>query len=235
MRMKQTQYGQITKFSQLEYNILCDFICEARSFETNIRDDDIQGWLELSQHYGAPTRLLDITENPMVALYFACRSMSDSMASVWIINEKSYLKKYWDDGRVVNLTIDSQQVVRDIIYREIVLLGKQKPLDCPEHHYPWIYKPLYRDERMKLQSSMFMIWGSKPVALNDIIEKSDYMNLDSSEEVEKGKGILFAITIPSEKKKDILEQLDMLGINEKYIYPGLEGVGKTIAKKYSSR
>ena len=44
MRMKQTQYGQITKFSQLEYNILCDFICEARSFETNIRDDDIQGY-----------------------------------------------------------------------------------------------------------------------------------------------------------------------------------------------
>ena len=45
---------------------------------------------------------------------------------------------------------------------------------------------------------------------------------------------LYALEIDSEGKSEILKQLDMLGINEKFIYPGLEGIGKTIAKKYSA-
>ena len=232
-RMKKTQSGSVTQFSQLEYNILADFISEARAYERNILEYDIHAWLEIAQHYKVPTRLLDFTENPLVALYFACRSKTHNDASVWILNEKSYEKKIWNVP-YLKITTDSQMIVDTIIKREIVLLGKQERNNFPNYEYPWIYKPHYRDERMKLQSSMFMIWGSKSCALTEMISEHEYMNFDDNEVIDlDSSGFLCALKIASEAKSDILKQLDMLGINQKFIYPGLEGVGKTISNKYS--
>lgn len=41
--------------------------------------------MALAQHHGLPTRLLDWTSNPLVAIYFACEGKSDSDSAVWII------------------------------------------------------------------------------------------------------------------------------------------------------
>ncbi len=233
-RIKKTQYGSITQYSQLEYNILADFISEAKAYEKNILDNDTQAWLEMAQHYKVPTRLLDFTENPLVALYFACRSKTETVAAVWILNEKSYEKKIWNVP-FLKLTLDSQAIVNAIIEREILLLGNPQRNNMIEYKYPWIYKPRYRDERMKLQSSMFMIWGSLSGALTDMLAENDYMNFDDTEVVDPDTaGFICALEVNPEKKSEILKQLDMLGINEKFIYPGLDGIGKSIAKKYSS-
>ncbi len=231
--MKKTQSGYSTQFSQLEYNILADFISEAKAYEKNI--NDIQAWLEIAQHYGIPTRLLDFTENPLVALYFACRSQPDTKASVWIVSEKAYEKKFCN-APYLKMTIDSQNIVSTIIQREIVLFGKPAEQNkLLEYEYPWIYKPQYVDERMQLQSSVFMIWGSRRCALTEMISEDDYMNFDNNEVITSDStGFLCALEIDPKAKSEILKQLDMLGINEKFIYPGLEGIGKTIAKKYSA-
>lgn len=50
--------------------------------------NDIE-WLVLAQHYGVPTNLLDWTESPLVALFFACYSQVGSDGCVWQVRTGS--------------------------------------------------------------------------------------------------------------------------------------------------
>jgi hypothetical protein len=48
--------------------------------------DEVVDWLALMQHHGAPTRLLDWTLSPYVALYFALQGESEGDAALWAID-----------------------------------------------------------------------------------------------------------------------------------------------------
>lgn len=48
-----------------------------REVGAKLSDKEVENFLAYSQHHGLPTELLDITTNPMVALYFACESNPD--------------------------------------------------------------------------------------------------------------------------------------------------------------
>jgi hypothetical protein len=75
-----------------EYKILREFQSKARMHmdPSHIPQTEYKlGWLSIIQHYGAPTRLLDFTYSPYVALYFALRNRQPNespYAEVWAID-----------------------------------------------------------------------------------------------------------------------------------------------------
>ena len=96
--------------------------------------------------------------------------------------------------------------------------------------WPWIYKPHYREERMNMQQSVFMLWGADRRPLEQFMVPDDYI---VDENVQNSTcGVIGKIQIKHEDKEKILKQLALCGINEKYIYPGIDGIGRYINKKY---
>lgn len=82
-----------------EKSVIDTFKRQARPFLEKTPNSDWE-WLALMQHHGAPTRLLDWTANPLVALYFATE---DVWKNNGLIKDYDAAVYYYGVNRIVNI------------------------------------------------------------------------------------------------------------------------------------
>lgn len=225
--------GQIYRSSENE--ILAHFKKEACSVINSVPLNDDFTWLQYAQHYGVPTRLLDFTGNPLIALYFCCSGETESDGAVWVLHYSNYrrwmLKAPFCKQFGQELTGES---VRDSIMKNIKGRDTEEP-NGMKMERPWLFVPAYIDQRMRAQDSRFLLWGSDERPLEEMISKDEEMNLDPQGMVHgivDDTRFLSKMLIPGSCKHDILKELDMMGVNEKTVFPGLDGIGKYIERFY---
>jgi len=196
-------------------------------FTDNIPERRDIGWLLMMQHYGAPTRLLDWTENILVAAYFAVHENKKEDGEIWVIFPQRLNKHYagevfwlWDSPQVSYLAKEPFWHGNPSKLAEELGLTKtpQTPLA--------FYSPL-NNPRMVAQSSVFTI-HPKP--------DHDKSNTIRSllENTKQGVEIVRYI-IPFDCKINIFHDLNKLGINRTRLFPEQESVAVDMLKHWSPR
>lgn len=185
---------------------------------TSYQPANVWEWYFLMQHYGAPTRLLDWTENPQIGLYFAVKD-TDSFndAAVWVVDPWWLNKSVLGEDEV--LPAGSPGLVKKDAKRYRPWLPDRFDAKAKlTTELPVAIYPTQFDARIAAQRSCFTIHGRRRASLNELFFKStDH---------------LAKIVIPSYATAHIRTELDDYGIDEATIYPGLEGLGKCVSRHW---
>lgn len=188
------------------------------------------------QHYGLPTRLLDLTSNPLVALYFACQVHKDDDEDAEVI------ALGFDVGQVKYFDSDTVSVIANLSRRpssfavpdaaeigpfnecdEIKLLLHDVRQDRP-HFDPKIrrddlmrvicVRPRLENPRIIRQEGAFLLFGcdgqkNRPAELPVPV-------------------ILARLIINRNEKQELLDQLETLGISRATLFPEIDEVASYV-------
>lgn len=197
------------------------------------------------QHFGMPTRLLDVTRNPLVALYFACDPSYQESAdgAVIVVQHPTSRTKFFDSdvvscmANLANLTgIEKTSIEESVattmgdlaklkaMKRLVQFIKAEKPhflseIQKPDLFRPVIVIPKMSNSRLNAQFGAFVIFG---------LSKSTGVSY-------KRDGIISKVQIAEKAKPAIRSRLRSLGIDGSTLFPELDKASKQIVERYKER
>ena len=180
-------------------------------------------WMQMTvgQHHGLPTRLVDWTTSPQVAVHFATA-------------EKEHLNK---DG-----------VIWCVDVVEMRQLLPRKLIEILDREYAFLFSiemlenlsKLSDLDELGLDSGPFMLFFEPPSLDSRIINQGGIMsvlpdpNLVPSDFLKNHPDMHFRIIIPGEIKKEVRDKLDQANVNERMLFPGLDGLSQWLKRYYET-
>lgn len=218
------------KSHDLEWPLLRNFYKYAIN-DKPIIEQSIWYLLSIGQHHGLPTRMLDWTYSPLMALHFAVCEESPNLLSehdcaVWAINVEEmnrllpydYQHKLQQENAFV-FTVDMMNsLAKSLQHYDAHMHGINHDSLQQEHDAMVILEPPSIDQRIINQYSYFTI---VPECISDI-----ELFLSNNTSYTK------RYVISKDIRWNIRDWLDTININERIVYPGLDGLATWLKRHY---
>ena len=205
--------GDINK---LELSLVRNFRKYAHA-QTASPVDAVWHWLALGQHHGLPTRLVDWTYSPLVALHFATMHPRDYDCDgvVWCVNFveanrllparlKTMLEEEHSDTFTVEMLTEFPTL------RAFDSLGREP--------FVIFMEPPSLDTRILNQFALFSLMPTPAARLDQWLEAHPKLYRK--------------VIVPGELKWEVRDKLDQANINERTLFPGLDGLSRWLERYY---
>jgi hypothetical protein len=206
-------------YEKLEPVILRSF--QKYAYRDTSPGNSIWNWLAVAQHHGLPTRLLDWSSSPYTALHFATAEVSQFHEDgvVWCLNVIRL--RTWMPDRVRQVLENESAIMFtvDMLGRIASSLPEFDGL-LPEP-FLIMMEPPSMDDRIVNQAALFSLMSSPQAVLNEWLA-------DKPE-------LFHRIIIPAALKWEVRDKLDMMNMNERILFPGLDGLSQYLKRYYSPR
>ena len=201
--------------SHLERHLLRNF----RKY-SNINDPNrsIWSWLALAQHHGLPTRLLDWTYSPLVALHFATAKFNkfDRDGVIWAVNYVDTIEYLPDQLKSIIRKEGSHIFTEEMLDRGVQSLDELSALKDDE--FAVFLEPSAVDQRIVNQYAVVSMLSNPNTSIEHWLP---------------GKEVrYYKIIIPAALKWEIRDKLDQANINERILFPGLDGLANWLKRHY---
>ena len=208
------------RFDQTEPHILRAFRRYARPEEA--AGSSLWNWLALAQHHGLPTRMLDWTYSPYVALHFMTEDMNlyDRDGVVWAVD-------------YVRANAQLPQVLKDVAARECAGVFSADMLDeaadslakfdelGKDNPFVVFMEPPSLDARIVNQFALFSLMSSPTARLDEWLEQHPELHR--------------RLIVPASLKWEVRDKLDQANVTERVLFPGLDGLSRWLKRYYTPK
>lgn len=191
------------------------------AYDHSAMGDSVWNWLALAQHHGLPTRLLDWTYSPYVALHFATADIElfgiDGI--VWCIDYEASNRLLPNRLKSVLEETDSN------VFTAEMLDGVARTLPdfdrLAEDEFVIFLEPPSLDDRIVNQYALFSLMSNPTSSLDHWLAQNPQL--------------CRRIIIPASVKWEVRDKLDQANITERVLLPGLDGLSRWLKRYYSPR
>ena len=185
-----------------------------------VHGDWVWNWLSLGKHHGLPTRLLDWSYSPYVAMHFATLDLRhfNEDGVIWCIDYRKTNELLPKPLRKILETDDANIFTTEMLNRVATTLNE---FDTMSHDdFVLFFEPPSLDERIVNQFALFSLPSRADLQLAQLLEDIDAHR---------------RLIIPSELKWEVRDKLDQANITERVLFPGLDGLSQWLKRYFTTK